>query len=282
MGVSNYKVSAATLAVGRTQDYELSILTGVDSFAYIIRDRSENRLLAYRSYDFDDADRRDWPAAVTGVIETDTLLADNRYGKTVLGWNAPTMTLVPDPLYDADRATAYLDSLAVIGLHHAVRTLPVQELGSTLVFAEDRERLSLIEHHFSTPPAQHVSAGLLTAWAARSRRQGHASISCTVRGGRLLLAGHQAGNLEYYNSFAYDSSQDAVYYLLLAYDQCRFSPARDPLYLSGEILITGELYNQFYRYLEDIRFSQYGAPPGVPPELADLPSHLYFDLLCLG
>jgi hypothetical protein len=254
----------------------------MDSFAYILRDRTRNQLLAYRSYDFDADDRADWPAALTHLVETDTLLADVRYGKTVVGWNAPVMTLVPNPLYDPAEATAYLEALTVIGLHHEVRTQTVQELDATLIFAASRDYLSLTENLFGVPAAQHPTAGLLTVWAARSRRLGHASISCTVRGGRLFLAGHRNGALEYYNSFSYEGFQDAVYYLLLAYEQAGCAPARDPLYLSGEILTAGELYKQFYRYVEDIRFSEYGAPPAPAAELADLPPHLYFDLLCLG
>lgn len=282
MGVSNYKLSAATLQQGRPQDYELSILTGMDSFAYILRDRVHNQLLAYRSYDFGADDRADWSAALTQLVETDDLLAGVHYGKTVVGWSAPVMTLVPNPLYDPAEPAAYLESLTVVGLHHEVRSQPVQELDATLVFAADREHLSLAENLFDTAAAEHPTAGLLTVWAARSRRLGHASVSCAVRAGRLFLAGHRNGGLEYYNSFPYEGTQDAVYYVLLAYEQSGCSPTRDPLYLSGEILTTGELYNQFYRYVEDIRFSQYGAPPTPAAELAELPPHLYFDLLCLG
>ncbi|MEL7162847.1 MAG: DUF3822 family protein, partial [Bacteroidota bacterium] len=123
----------------------------------------------------------------------------------------------------------------------------------------------------------------------RGDTQGHGShdparvaVTAAVRGSKLFVAAHQNGNLQFFNTFTFTGSQDALYFLLLAYQQCGWTPNRVPLYLCGEITDHSELYRQFYRYVEDIRFCQYGAPPATPPELAGLEPHLYFELLCLG
>ena len=281
MGISNYDITATSLHPGRTQDYELSILTGVDSFAYIIRDRTANRLLAYRSYDFDGEEKADWPAALARLVTADERLHPSTFGKTVVAWDTPVMALVPRPLFSADHPAAYLEQLTVVGLDDEVRHESLQELGSELVFSARRAELDALRDHFDVSRPQHFAGGLLTAWATRSRRLGQSSISCAVRGPRMFVAGHRNGALEYFNCFSHTNAQDSVYYLLLAYEQCGFSPARIPLYLSGELVTTGEVYNQFYRYVEDIRFSTYATPPATPPEFEGLPAHLYFDLLCL-
>ncbi len=281
MGISNYDITATSLRTERTQDYELSILTGVDSFAYIIRDRTANRLLAYRSYDFDPQEQADWPAALARLVHTDALLHGAAYGKTVVAWDTPVMALVPRPLFSPDHPVAYLEHLTVIGLDDEVRHEALQAVGSELVFSARREQFDALGDHFGEGRPQHVAGGLLTAWAARSRRLGQSSVSCAVRGPRMFLAGHRNGALEYFNCFSYTNAQDSVYYLLLAFEQCGFSPARTPLYLSGELITSGEVYHQFYRYVEDIRFSTYATPPATPPEFEALPPHLYFDLLCL-
>ena len=282
MGVSNYDIASAAFAPDRTQDYELSILTGVDSFAYIIRDRTENRLLAYRSYSFGAEEKRDWPSAFGKLVAADDRLRDRHYGKSVLAWDTPVLTLVPAALYSNGNPAAYLDQLTVIGLDDEVRHEHFHELDGELIFCAKGDFIFAAETQLRTLRTQHVAGGLLTAWGMRARRLGHLSISCSVRENRLFIAGHRKGALEFYNTFHFDSAQDGVYFLLLAYEQCGFTPDRVPLYLSGDVTATGELYNQFYRYVEDIRFSVYPAPPAAPPELAGLPPHLYFDLLCLG
>ncbi|NJB84518.1 hypothetical protein GGR26_000263 [Lewinella marina] len=282
MGVSNYDIATAAFRRDRTQDYELSILTGVDSFAYIIRDRTQNQLLAYRSYSFGREEQTDYPAALQRLIAADERLQDTRYGKTVLAWDTPVLTLVPAALYTPGNPTAYLDQLTVIGLDDEVRHEHFQELDGELIYAARRDHIHAAEEQLHALRTQHYGGALLTAWGRRSRRLGEESISCSIRDNRLFLAGHRNGALLYFNTFRYDNSQDGVYYLLLAFDQCGFTPDRVPLYLSGEVTTSGELYNQFYRYVEDVRFSAYPTPPAAPPELSGLPPHLYFDLLCLG
>ncbi|THH40635.1 DUF3822 family protein [Neolewinella litorea] len=282
MGVSNYDIASAAFRRDRTQDYELSILTGVDSFAYIIRDRTQNQLLAYRSYSFGREERQSWPAALERIIAADDRLRETRYGKTVLAWDTPVLTLVPEALYTPGNPAAYLEQLTVVGLDDEVRHEHFQELGSELIYSAKRDHITAAEEQLHALRTQHYAGALLTAWGRRSRRLAHESVSCSVRENRLFLAGHRNGNLEYFNTFRYDNSQDGVYFLLLAYDQCGFAPDRVPLYLSGDVTASGELYNQFYRYVEDVRFSVYPTPPAAPPELSGLAPHLYFDLLCLG
>ena len=282
MGVSNYNITASAFRRERAQDYELSILTGMDSFAYILRDRTENRLLAYRSYSFGRDERADWSGALARLVEGDHRLHGLRHGKTLVAWDTPVVTLVPEKLYTPGNPSAYLEQLTVIGLEDEVRHEHFHELQAELVYAARREHILTAERELRSLRTQHYAGGLLTAWGLRARRLSHQSVSCSVRENRLFVAGHDRGALLFYNTFRYDTTQDAVYYLLLTYDQCGFAPDRAPLYLSGEVTLNNDLYTQFYRYVEDIRFSTYPTPPATPPELAGLPGHLYFDLLCLG
>ena len=283
MGVSAYDLTATAFRADATQDYELSILTGVDSFAYIIRNRLTNQLLAYRRTELSSSvAEADWPAQLTALIAGDDRLCALPYGSVLLAWDSPTFTLVPREFFVPDQARSYLEQLTVVGLEDEVRHEIHAPLSSYLVFAARYDNLQAVMQQVRAPRIQHSAGGLLTAWAARSQRLQHEAVSCSVQGYRLLLAGHRNGSLVYYNSFTWESLQDAVYYLLLAYAQSGLSPSRAALYLCGGITTTDELYYQFYRYVEDIRFSQYPVPPVVEPVLEEVPGHQYFDLLCLS
>jgi hypothetical protein len=282
LAISNYDITAAAFRREGVIDYELSILAGMDSFAYIIRDRKQNQLLAYCSQTLTPAERANWPTTLNELIRADDKLRSLRYGNAILGWESERLTLVPTPLYDAANPRVYLEQLTLIGLDDDVRTEAYHELNAELLFAAPASHLEATERSLGTLRTHHVAGGLLSAWAARSRRLVHQSISCSVRGGKLFVAAHRQGNLLIFNTFPFDGTNDALYYLLLIYQQCGWTPNRVPLYLCGEITEFGELYRQFYRYVEDIRFCQYPTPPASPPELAGVPAHLYFELLCLG
>jgi hypothetical protein len=254
----------------------------MDSFVYIIRDRTRNQLLAYQSQTILTADQKNWPATINKMIQADDKLRSITYSNCILGWESERLTLVPQPLYDASNPRAYLEQLTLIGLEDTVRAERYQELGGELLFAAPTIRLDAAERRLRPLRTHHIAGGLLSAWAARSRRLSHQAISCAVRGGRLFVAAHRSGHLLFFNTFTFTTANDALYYLLLAYQQCGWVPNRVPLYLCGEITEHSELYRHFYRYVEDIRFCKYPAPPSSPPELAGLPTHLYFELLCLG
>ncbi|MEM9929938.1 MAG: DUF3822 family protein [Bacteroidota bacterium] len=282
MAISNYDITAAAYRKEGAHDYELSILSGMDSFAYIIRDRKHNQLLAYHSQTLEPEEQAAWPATLDRLVRADEKLRSVRYGNCILGWESERLTLVPTDLYQGSQPRAYLEHLTLIGLEDEVRAEHYQALGGELIFAAPKERLEAAERRLQPLRTHHLSGGLLSAWAARSRRIGHQSVSCAVRGRQLFLAAHRNGHLLFFNTFSFNNSQNALYYLLLAFQQTGWTPSRVPLYLCGEITEHSELYRQFYRYVEDIRFCNYPTPPSSPPELAGLPQHLYFELLCLG
>ncbi len=282
MAVTNYDISSAAYRKEGVHDYELSILTGMDSFAYTIRDRNENQLLAYHSQAIPPADQANWPDVINRIVQADDKLRSVTYGSCILGWEGERLTLVPDALYDATNPRVYLEQLTLIGVEDAVRAKHYQELGGELLFAAPTACLDAVERRLRPLRTHHIAGGLLSAWAARSKRINHQSISCAVRGGRLFVAAHRSGNLLFFNTFPFSGANGALYYILLSYQQCGWTPNRVPLYLCGEIIERSELYLHFHRYVEDIRFCQYPTPPSAPPELAGLPAHLYFELMCLG
>ncbi len=282
MAISNYNITAAAFRKEGAHDYELSILTGMDSFAYIIRDRTHNQLLAYRSHTLSAEEQSTWPETLDRLVREDDKLRSIRYGNCILGWESERLTLVPTALYDAGNPRVYLEQLTLVGLDDEVRAERFQELGGELIFAAPAARLNAVERRLQPLRTHHLAGGLLSAWAARSRRIGHQAVSCAVRGGQLFLAAHRNGHLLFFNTFSFTNSQDALYYLLLAFQQTGWTANRVPLYLCGEITEHSELYRQFYRYVEDIRFCEYPTPPSTTPELAGVPGHLYFELLCLG
>lgn len=282
MAVSNYDITSAAYRADQAHAYELSILTGMDSFAYILRDRTANRLLTYRSLRLTPAELDDWAATFNNLVLADERLRAPRYGTVVLGWQTERSVLVPSTLFDPADARAPLEHLTLVGLDDTVRHELFHELEAHLIFAAPRDRLEAVERRLNVRRTHHPAGGLLSVWSARSRRLGHQAVSVNLRGGSLYVAAHHNGRTLFANGFSYDNSQDALYYVALAYQQCGWLPSRVPLYLAGEITEESEVYRQFYRYVEDLRFCRYGAPPGLPVEFAGLPEHLYFDLLCLG
>ncbi|OAV44188.1 DUF3822 family protein [Lewinella sp. 4G2] len=282
MELDNYNLQSAAFRPEDAQRYELSILTGVDSFAYTIRDRQHNRLLAYSGTQLSSEHQGDLPAAVQGFVDNSPQLSTKGYGNVILGWSTPRVTLVPRELYLADDQRTYLEQLTLLGLEDAVLEEWYNDLDAHLLFAVNKDRLEAVSRSVSTLHSRHLAGGLLSAWRTRSLRRGEAAVSVNIRGRQLFVAAHRAGSLQFFNTFEVTSREDALYYVLLAYEHCGMLPDRHPLYVSGEISERGEIYQLLYTYVRDIHFSALAMPPVPAAELVDLPQHVYFDLLCLS
>ena len=282
MAVTNYNIRSAAFRPEAAESYELSILTGVDSFAYAIRDRAANQLLAYHASEFTEAERTDLPEAVLHRLQGDNLLERTTFGTTVLGWQTPRVILVPQDLYDNNHRRDYLEQLSIVSLEDAVREEWQNELNAHLLYVASGNSLNAIATTLQAARTQHASGGLLNAWGLRSRRLAEADVSICLRGKQLTVGAHRAGSLQFFNTYTFASAEDVLYYTLLAYEHCGLLPARAPLYVSGEILSESELYRLLYTYVAEVRFSQYGAPPRLAPDLPAIPTHLYYDLLCLS
>ena len=282
MGITRYDITSAAFQPERAPDYELSILAGMDSFAYAIRDRTTNTLLAYRSTDLDPIELDNWSATLDKLVRDDLKLRTPRYGSRLLAFDSPRATLVPRELYREEQRRAYLEQLTALGLEDEVRAESFHELDAALVFAAPADRLAATERRLMPRRTHHPAGGVLVAWGKRSERLQHVAVSAAIRGRRIMLAAHRAGRLLFFNSFQFVSAEEAVYYVLLAYREAGVAPTRAALYLCGEVTEHSELYRHFYTYVEDVRFCQSVTPPAAAPELAQVPGHVFFELLCLG
>ena len=282
MAVTNYNIRSAAFRPEAAESYELSILTGVDSFAYAIRDRAANHLLAYHAGELTATEQSDLPGAVLSRLQNDDLLERTTFGTTVLGWQTPRATLVPKDLYEDEHRRDYLEQLSIISLEDGVQEEWHNELNAHLLYVTSGNTLNAVTTTLRAGRTQHVAGGLLNAWGLRSRRLAEADVSICLRGKQLTIGAHRSGSLQFFNTYTFATAEDVLYYTLLAYEHCGLLPARAPLYVSGEILTESELYRLLYTYVAEVRFSQYGAPPRLAPDLPAIPNHLYYDLLCLS
>ena len=79
-------------------------------------------------------------------------------------------------------------------------------------------------------------------------------------------------------AFRFDSPGDFLYYVLLAYEQCRLKPDAVPLFLSGNILENGAIYRNLVRYVQSIHFLNWTGTV-LPDTAVSLPNkHFFFDL----
>ncbi|MEM9835578.1 MAG: DUF3822 family protein [Bacteroidota bacterium] len=280
MGVGKYDIKEIAFDRTKAAQYELSILLGMDSFTYVVKEMRTHQLLVFRALSMTALNLNDWVPQFQRTVQNDELLRPNHIRKIYLSYHTERVTLVPERLFTPGKEMDYLGALADIDLTDACLSEAIPNLEAQLVYAIGEERLEATTRRFSPIRTRHVAAGLLKMWTKQSAQLGHRAIYCCLRDKKLVFAGISSEKIQFFNTFSYETAQDALYYVHLTYQQCGWSPTRIPLYLCGEVVTDSEVYRQLYRFVEDIRFLTFAGPLVIGPQLKTLPQHIYYDLLC--
>ncbi|MEL6274333.1 MAG: DUF3822 family protein [Bacteroidota bacterium] len=280
MGVTNYHIKETDFDQVVSEKHELSILLGVGSFTYVLREKSNHQVVAFRSQSMLSDSPEDWVQSLEKTIQNDTLLRSGELKTVYLSFLTDRATLVPSRFFENGKEADYLSHLTPIGLSDRCRSEAVPVLGTHLVYAIGEDKVAITAQRFAPVLSRHLASGLLAHWVARSVRLGQRAVFCCIRDQQLIVCVLDRAKPLFFNVFKFGSPQDALYFVALAYQQVGWSTSRIPLYLCGDILPTSEVYRQFYRFIEDIRFLNYDGPFEVGPQLSALPAHLYYDLLC--
>lgn len=281
MGVSKYDIVATNFDRNKADQLELSILLGMDSFNYILLDPATRQLMAFKSVQLNTPSFTDWVPFFYRSIQADEFLGAGLAKTVYLSIHTERLCLLPQRLFQEGEETNYLSRLTDISLDDRCRSDFIPSAAAQLVYAIGEERLEAIKRRLSPRRIQHCATALLEQWLAQSQALNHKALYACLRDRMLSIAALHNGQLLFFNVFTFQTAAEVVYYVHLAYQQCGWSAARMPLYLCGEVVEDSDIYQQLYRFVEDIRFLQ---PPAelalIERNIASVPSHLYYDVLC--
>lgn len=281
MGVSKYDIVATNFDRNKADQYELSILLGMDSFNYVLLAPDTRQLMAFKSVQLQPSNFTDWVPFFFRSIQTDDFLRAGLTKVVFLGIQTERLCLIPQRLFTKGEESSYLSRLTDISLDDRCKSDAVPSAAIQLIYAIGEERLEAMNRRLSPRRIRHSATALLEQWLKQSQALGHKAVYACLRDHTIYLAALDKGQLLFFNVFKFQAAVEVVYYVHLAYQQCGWSATHMPLYLCGEVLQNSDIYQQLYRFVEDIRFLE---PPATLAKIEDnmlsLPSHLYYDVLC--
>jgi hypothetical protein len=266
-----------TLDAGKCTFYAVA---GAEGFSYCVLGKDRD-LCALRAWDFSGAGseaQRTLPA-MRALLATDDLYA-LQYAERRCAVRAPHTTLVPKRFYQPDALPSYFNLLLSENSGEFGATpLPGGDVWA--VYQLGRELKTLIEQFFQGASFSHLLAAEMNAYpqAAAPHRT---AVFIAVHGYNLQITVSDRGQIVFYNSFRFDSPGDFLYFVLLAYEQSRLKPDEIPLFISGNLLASGAIYRNLYRYIQHIHFLQFTGGVHLGKSVPLPNRHLFFDLFALA
>lgn len=202
------------------------------------------------------------------------------FAQRKLAFAHPTLTLVPRRLYRPEAQDKYFKLLLPEGDYvYDARLVPEQEAYLLWAGAPALERIARL--YFDETPATHIASPVIRTLFRYARDRAH-TVVAHFRSRLITIAVFERENLLFYNSFCFNEPADALYYILLAYDQFKLDPEVQGLTLSGGITADSAIWRQMARYIRQIRFVTLPEGYVLPDALRSWPPHLFYELACLN
>lgn len=275
MGKISIDISEDTYSKLRHQDYELSILLGVDSFAYSLSDESR-QVMALREFVFENTAA--FPGAIDNIFQTDKRLHDN-FRSVRIGLTGSPFVLVPSRLYNPLEKKSYLTHLADVPDAAEIMADDLGELGCRGIYSAPASILGFLRQAFPGCRFAHLSSALLHLWRRLPGAAGQGHCLCMhIQSGEMTLALFSNGALQLCNTYTFQSAEDFLYFTLLGLHQRQLDNNNTPVVISGKILPDSAIYKLLERYFRQLQFLPKPASISLGTALRQYPEYFYADL----
>lgn len=126
-------------------------------------------------------------------------------------------------------------------------------------------------HHFSSSI---IEAALLNA--KKQNTETYINVNLLPSTFQITVVKNQ--QLEIFNSFNYQTSEDFIYYLLFVFEQLKISPEKTSLVLSGEVEKNSAIYEMLYKYVNKTEFASQPEEIKLSYIFEEIPKHYYLSL----
>jgi hypothetical protein len=237
----------------------------------------ENRIQALKEYYFDlRFDEKSW----SDMLEAEAVLKE-KFKKVNIGIALSPFTFIPKDLFEEEKAREYLSHLMNLEKDDQVQATLVPEMNAFILFVLPFWLDKRLADLPKAEELEHLAVRLLLKAKAESEDSDQPFLWAHLGNSRVWLGAIENSELKYVNSFPFESENDALYFLLLLFDHTGLAPDRTTLHLSGKIDPDRALFKNLVRFVAQPEFWEKSEKPAFGPQLAEYPSHWFFDLLSL-
>lgn len=186
-------------------------------------------------------------------------------------------TLVPSSLFDESKVNSYLNlNFTSESENSLLRSYSVNSLGIQLVYALPEILKKSLEKRFKRIDFLPYTAPLLESFSlSKSIQQ---EVQLNIRRDTFDILVSSEGKLQFLNSFAYNTVEDFIYYLLYVFEQLELNRDHISLKLSGDIDEKSSLYETLFKYIRHPELTFRPKEVKYSQSLNNLPLHQFRNL----
>ena len=262
----------ACFSTAPASGYQLVVGLNSNSIQLLVFDPEKNRFIAFSQKD----------TQSTGGYQTyfeqiknhlsDNQLAGYHYKDMIVLWETQRSTLIPNALFEPSEAETYFRFNHGAGTDEKILTDKLNTAEVYNVFAVP-EGLEENLNFTSFRIRHHASAFIESMMVFSKHNMLPKQVFINVHAAFFDMLITENGGLLFYNSFAYKTAEDFIYFVLFVYEQLKLSPENNGIILSGGIMKNSGLYDLLYKYVRKIDFALPIEQHAGSYILKDIPGH---------
>lgn len=264
----------------RTRHCELRCLISELELVLTVFDVLTGQFRLIERYPFTNSNNKNRPAEVLAGILQSHALTRLEFKHIEIIPDTNSWLLVPAELFD-ESAIATMLSLGHEPIPNSEYGFDRLSDGKRIIIrAWPESWKQVIDAQFSDYKIRHASSILFEILMRRKMESNFVYVN--VHGFMADILVVNGSNPLLYNSYSFQSSEDFLYFVGLAYEKLELNRNKDPLVLMGEIEEGSALHQLSFRYFRDIRFFERPGEASVPEAPEGFPAlgqHAYVTLL---
>lgn len=278
-----YDFIEASFDSKNTDTCKLSILAGMDSFAFMVQSAAREVLLA-RKIIFEEgpADAIRFGRRFNELMQQHDALR-MPYGQVKIAWFGPVFTLIPNRLFQQSAKAVYFRHLSsAVAKDDVLLENALKRLSATGVFPINKGLDFLFSLHYPDSKLLHFSTAFIDGILSLPVSTNRPRLFVYVMDSFAMLTLLDGSQLKLHNYFNLTGENDLLYYCLLVMKQFGLNPDSDPVYLAGQIDADKPAFSLLAAYISGLHFINHRFSATFGPKGIGLPVPLLFDLLCVA
>jgi hypothetical protein len=273
-----FQIEVSAISEEELLQSRLLVEVNADSFTYVLLNQRKMSPLVVKYFKLEHAKGQPLTESLREILEEDELL-QRPVKETLLVYNFPESSLVPEPLFSMDtnkELTEMIHGNLPKGLVLSEK-IPWWDLYN--VYRIPLELHKLLQHQFTAGKYWHYYSLLLKSHKMFDPQEGSDRIKAIFYADKMIALVMKKGKLQLMQTFHYQDAKDVAYHLLNCCQQLGISQEEVLLLVGGLIDRQSALSTELHKYFLQVSFEEIDESIKVTDELKELPLHYFSSIL---
>jgi hypothetical protein len=161
-------------------------------------------------------------------------------------------TLIPEPLFESDKAASYLNLVHKKISNEQILTTRLAQHSAVCVFGLNTALYRTIQSVFNAPVITHQNSILLQAASHYNGNDLKNHLLVNIAEGFVSVLYYLNGEIKFMNTFAIEADTDLVYYLLSVATLLKIPAEKSGVILMGDISLTSATMSLLKKYIPQV------------------------------